>query len=110
LSLGDDLAPKKPGPPPPPYLDALRKAVEQRPHRPNSEWAREFGVPASTIRSALIKLKLLRRRRPAAAVIDALKVAETHEFCFEPPALMDDHERLQRLAFARSDEECQPII
>ncbi|HXP75620.1 MAG TPA: hypothetical protein VN823_15860, partial [Stellaceae bacterium] len=54
---------------------------------------------------------LIRRRRPAAAtVIEALKVAETHEFCFEPPEFMAEHENLQRMACARSDEEGEPII
>jgi transposase len=111
LTLGDNLAPRKPGPPSKLDLDTLRKAVEQHPYRPNTEWAREFGVAESTIRYALAGMKLIRRRRPAAAtVIDALKVAETHEFSFEPPAFMVGHEKLQRLACARSDEEGQPII
>jgi hypothetical protein len=89
----------------------LRKAVEQHPYRPNTEWAREFGVGESTIRYALTRMKLIRRRRPAAAtVIEALKVAEIHEFSFEPPAFIAEHENLQRMACARSDEEGQPII
>jgi hypothetical protein len=63
-------------------------------------------VSESTIRYALTRMKLVRRKRPAAAMVnDALKVAETHKFSFEPTALMADHEKLQRLAFARSDEE-----
>jgi hypothetical protein len=87
------------------------KPSSNTPYRPNTEWAREFGVPVETVRRALIKLKLIRRRRPAAAtVIDSLKVAETHEFSFEPPAFMAEHERLQRLAFARSDEEGELIF
>jgi hypothetical protein len=68
-------------------------------------------VDESTIRYALTRMKLIRRRRPAAAtVIDALKVAETHEIGFEPPAFIAGHETRRRLAFARSDEEGQPII
>jgi hypothetical protein len=106
LSLGDNLAPGKPGRPCPLDLDSLRKAVEQHPCRPNTEWAREFGVHVETIRRAPIKLRLIRRRRPAAAtVIDALKVAETHSFIFEPAAYMTGHDELRRLACARSNEE-----
>jgi hypothetical protein len=37
-------------------------------------------------------------------------MAETHEFSFEPAAFMSEHETLQRLAFARSDEEGTEII
>jgi hypothetical protein len=43
------------------------KPSSNTPYRPNTEWAREFGVPVETVRRALIKLKLTRRRRPAAA-------------------------------------------
>ncbi len=111
LTLGDNLAPRKPGLPSKLNLDALRKAIAQHPYRPNTEWARLFGVGEATIRYALTQMKLVRRRRPAAATVnDALKVAETHEFSFEPPAFMAEHETLQRLACARSDEEGQPLI
>lgn len=103
--------PSKAGRPRKLNLDALKKAVEQHPYRPNTEWAKEFGVHVATVRRALIRTKLIRRRRPAAAtVIDALKVAETHDFSFEPAAFISEHDTLHRLAFARSDEEGAQII
>jgi hypothetical protein len=92
-------------------LDALRKAVQQHPLQA------EYGVGQRVRRSCgdcpprADKVEVDPRRRPAAAtVIDSLKVAETHEFSFEPPAFMAEHERLQRLAFARSDEEGELIF
>jgi len=42
--------------------------------------------------------------------MDVLKVAETHAFIFEPVAFISEHEELQRLACARSDEEAAQIF
>ncbi|MGH9721494.1 MAG: IS630 transposase-related protein [Bryobacteraceae bacterium] len=80
---------------------ALRRAVEQRPYRPNTEWAAEFGVTHHAIRYALRQMKLLRRRRPAAATVrSALKFEEAHDFYFEA----ETKDRLLRLAGATSGD------
>jgi transposase-like protein len=107
LALGDDLAPRHR------KLDreALRKAYPQDPCRPLADWASEYGVHASTIHRALRQMNFILPRRPAGATVaDALKVAETHEFMFEPAAYMSEHEELQRLACARSDEEGETTL
>jgi hypothetical protein len=91
--------------------DALRRAVEQHPYRPNTEWAREFKTSESTIRYALGQMKLLRKRRPAASTVRrALQFEDIHDFSFGSAAVIDGNDKLQRMARSRSSEEKEAMF
>lgn len=67
LKLGDNLSAKKPGPKKPHklHLDALQKAIEEKPDSHLQELATQFGVVKSTVFYGLKRLSITHKKNLA---------------------------------------------